>query len=284
MSAHSDILHRRGVLRLLSGSAAFAASAGGMALLASGGASWAGPSRAKAAVARAPKLPGLIEKSRALPEISARIAAISQGLLGTRYRGHTLIGGPKTSEIFVTREDDFDCVTFCETVLAAALSRKPDDFVPALRAIRYHDGIVTYYARNHYFHEWCVRNVANGLCREVALPGMATIEKTVTWHREFEPRHFTMRVIPAKSFLDNHAMLRAGDIAGFVTRRASLDYFHTGFVMFGAKGEFLLRHAAESRRRVIDEPMARFMRANRVRYVTVLRPRDPAAGTTTSKI
>jgi hypothetical protein len=272
MNGRPDILHRRGLLRLFAAGAAFAASGGA----------------AQAATARAPKLPGLIETSHALPDISARIAAISHGLLGTRYRGHTLIGGPKSSEVFVSREDGFDCVTFCETVLAAALSRKPDDFVPALRAIRYHDGIVTYYARNHYFHEWCARNVANGLCRDVELPGAVTIEKTVTWHREFEPRHFRMRVTPAKSFLDNHAMLRDGDIAGFVTRRSNLDYFHTGFVMFGtrgkSKGEFLLRHAAESRGRVLDEPMARFMRANRVRYVTVLRPRDPAAGTTASKI
>lgn len=273
MTGRFDIAHRRDVLRLFAGSAALLAS---------------GPAWAKVARARPPKLPGLIETSRAFPGVSERIAAISQGLLGTRYRGHTLIGSPKTSEEFVSREDAFDCVTFCETVLAAALSARPEDFVPALRMIRYHDGIVTYYARNHYFHEWCARNIANGLCREVELPGMVTIEKTVTWHREFEPRHFTMRVIPAKSLLDHHTMLKNGDIAGFVTRRSNLDYFHTGFVMFGhngkSKGELLLRHAAESRRRVIDEPMARFMRANRVRYVTVLRPRDPAASTATSKI
>jgi hypothetical protein len=268
MNEGREILHRRGLLRLLAAGAVFAAGGG----------------VARAAAARAPKLPGLIETSHALPDIAARIAAISHGLLGARYRGHTLIGGPKRPEVFVTREDGFDCVTFCETVLAAALSRRPDDFVPALRMIRYHDGIVTYYARNHYFHEWCARNVANGLCGDVELPGAVTIEKTVTWHREFGPRHFTMRVIPAESVLDNRTMLRNGDIAGFVARRSNLDYFHTGFVMFGATGEFLLRHAAQSRGRVLDEPMARFVRANRVRYVTVVRPRDPAAGTTASKI
>jgi hypothetical protein len=268
MNDGPENLHRRGLLRLLAAGAVFAAGGGA----------------ARAAAARAPKLPGLIETAHALPDISARIAAISHGLLGARYRGHTLIGGPKRSEVFVTREDGFDCVTFCETVLAAALSRQQADFVPALRMIRYHDGIVTYYARNHYFHEWCARNVANGLCGDVELPGAVTIEKTVTWHREFGPRHFTMRVIPAESVLDNRAMLRSGDIAGFVARRSNLDYFHTGFVMFGAKGDFLLRHAAQSRGRVLDEPMAHFVRANRVRYVTVLRPRDPTAGPTASKI
>jgi hypothetical protein len=271
MNEGRETLHRRGLLRLLAAGAAFAAG-GGVA----------------GATARTPKLPGLIETGRGLPDISARIAAISHALLGTRYRAHPLIGGPNSPEVFVAREDGFDCVTFCETVLAAALSGEPGDFVPALRMIRYHDGIVTYYARNHYFHEWCARNVANGLCRDVELPGMVTIERTVTWHREFEPRRFTMRVIPAKSFLDNHAMLRNGDIAGFVTRRSNLDYFHAGFVMFGAAGKsndaFLLRHAAQSRGRVLDEPMARFVHANRVRYVTVVRPRDPAAGTTAAKI
>ena len=38
--------------------------------------------------------------------------------------------------------------------------------------------------------------------------------------------------------------------------------------------KFLLRHASQSHSRVVDESMARFVAANRVRYVTLLRPRD----------
>ena len=75
--------------------------------------------------------------------------------------------------------------------------------------------------------------------------------------------------------LANATKLLPGDIVGFVSRRANLDYFHTGFVAFGAKGELLLRHASSTHRWVIDERMAAFIAVNRPKYVTVLRPQEP---------
>ena len=72
------------------------------------------------------------------------------------------------------------------------------------------------------------------------------------------------------------ALLKTGDIVGFVTQRPNLDYFHIGFVAFGDNGEFLLRHASKSRDRVLDERMDRFVAHNRVHYVTLLRPQELA--------
>ena len=60
-----------------------------------------------------------------------------------------------------------------------------------------------------------------------------------------------------------------------MTHRPDLDYFHVGFVMFGDRGELLLRHAAKSRHRVLDERMDRFIALNGVGYVTLLRPQEP---------
>ena len=263
------LVERRAVLRLFAGGAAFAA-AGGPAFAALRG--------------NEPRLPRLIAQSRAFPGIAGRIDFISQGLLGVRYRGHTLIGGPRTPEAMVTREDGFDCVTFCETVLAAARANAVEEFAAILRQIRYQDGVVNWLTRNHYHHEWSQRNVANRLCRDVELPGTVTIEKTVTWHRALGARRFAMRVIPVNSLFEHRAMLATGDIVGFVTARRNLDYFHTGLVVFGGNGEFLLRHASQSRGRVLDDTMQNFVRANRVHYVTALRPLDPAAGVAASKI
>src|SRR5262245_51740469 len=62
----------------------------------------------------------LIAQARALPQVAQRIGVISGGLLGVRYQANTLIGGPANPEVFVVRDDAFDCVTFCEVVLAAA--------------------------------------------------------------------------------------------------------------------------------------------------------------------
>ncbi len=159
----------------------------------------------------------------------------------------------------MVRDDGFDCVTYCETVLAAAIARSPAAFAPALRAIRYHNGVVEWRERNHYFFDWSAHNVANGTCRVIAMKGEVELDKTVTWHKALGRRHFAMHVIPRASFLANRAKLATGDIVGFVTRRPNLDYFHVGFVAFGTKGEFLLRHASRMHGRVLDERMARFV-------------------------
>jgi hypothetical protein len=239
-----------------------------------GGAALAGWQPAQASEARIDRL---IEAASALPTISQRIDLISRRLIGTRYRGYTLIGGPNRREQFVVRDDGFDCVTYCETVLAAAIARKPTAFAATLRAIRYDHGVVEWRERNHYFFEWSAHNVANGACRAITLDGEVEVDKTVTWHKALGRRHFAMHVIPRAVFLANRGKLKTGDIVGFVTRRPNLDFFHVGFIAFGPKGEFLLRHASEHHGRVLDERMPRFCAANHVRYVTLLRPREATA-------
>jgi N-acetylmuramoyl-L-alanine amidase-like len=244
---------RRDVLGLIAGAAAFAAGA-------------------RPGLARENRIERLIYATRDMPLISERIAFISAALRGTRYVGYTLIGGPDRPERFVVRDDGFDCVTYCETVLAAARGRNLGDFETVLRQVRYYNGIVEWRERNHYFFEWGEHNVANDVCRPIVMDGAITIRKTVDWQKGLGTRHFTMTVIPHAVFLANKAMLADGDIVGFVTRRPNLDYFHVGFVMFGKRNELLLRHAAKSRHRVLDEDMERFIAFNRVGYVTLLRP------------
>lgn len=256
MNADSNF-DRRGVLRILGG----AVLAGGVA-----------PAMAE----DEPRIGTLILDASHLPTISKRVDYIAAALKGTRYRGYTLIGGPRRAERFVSRDDAFDCVTYCETVLAAAMSRTPFEFEDHLRAIRYHNGVVTWRERNHYFFEWGQHNVENRTCRWVAMDGAIDIQKTVTAERGLGRRRFPMTVIPRETLLANRTELVPGDIIGFVTQRANLDYFHVGFVAFGDKGELLLRHASQTRRRVLDESLDRFAARYHVRYVTLLRPQEPA--------
>ncbi len=248
-------LSRRKALQCLAGAAAFAARP------------------ANAGEARIDKL---IAEAAAKGDISQRIAFISRALIGTEYRGYTLVGGPKSPEKFVVRDDAFDCVTFCETVLAAAIARAPGAFDAALKVIRYHDGVVAWHERNHYYFEWSQHNIENKVCRPIVADGAVQIEKTVDSEKGLGRRHFVMQVIPRAVFLDSTALLKDGDIVGFVTQRPNLDYFHIGFVMFDDGGHFLLRHAAKSRGRVLDERMDRFVAINRVKYVTLLRPQERA--------
>ena len=104
------------------------------------------------------------------------------------------------------RDDAFDCVTFCETVLAAAIAHDLGDLDATLRTIRYHNGVVAWRERNHYFFEWSQHNVENKTCRPVAMDGSVELQKSVYWHREPRPRQFPlMTVIHALYALANTA-------------------------------------------------------------------------------
>jgi N-acetylmuramoyl-L-alanine amidase-like protein len=216
----------------------------------------------------------LIEQSRSLPHVSQRIEFISHALLGVRYQANTLIGGPRHPERFVVRDDAFDCVTFCEVVLAAAIVPDLGGFEDALRRIRYDHGAVQWDQRNHYFADWCQRNVDNGTCQFVAIEPSIVVDKTVTAERGLGKRQVSIRAVAKTTLLAHASDLAPGDIIGFTSRRADLDYFHAGLIAFGKDHNLLLRHASHSRGRVVEQPMAAFCAANLVRSVTLLRTVD----------
>jgi len=217
----------------------------------------------------------LIAKASALSSLAQRIEAISRALIGAPYIGYTLIGGPHRTERFVVRDDGFDCVTFCETVLAAARVFRAQDFEPELKKIRYREGAVEWRERNHYFSDWCEFNIANGVCRTVAIPGGEPVRKTLTTMRGLGPRPMSLVAVSRANLVAHRDLLATGDIIGFLSRRPGLDYFHTGLVVVDANGDLWLRHAARSRGRVLDTSLMRFMTGNGVRAVTVVRPQEP---------
>ena len=252
---------RRSFVQMLVGAPLLAATTGGSAH----------------AEAAATSIDRLIKEARARPaalaSVSERMDFISRALLGVRYQANTLIGGPQRPEQFVIRADAFDCVTFCEFVLAAAMARNYGEFETALRTIRYEHGKVGWAERNHYFAEWCRRAVENRICAPVAVPETVTVDKTVQWGNQGR-RQVSIIGVPSEILLANAASLENGDIIGFLSRRPNLDFFHTGLVIFEDDGALMLRSAAQSRRRVLDEPMDRFLAANKVQHVALLRPLD----------
>jgi Protein of unknown function (DUF1460) len=219
------------------------------------------------------KLPRLIEGARALPDISQRIDYISHAFLGAPYIVDPLGGGAGKKEHLVLREDGFDCVTYCETVLAAARSRAPDDLALELRRMRYHNGEIDWFARNHYFAEWGHNNIANGICRPVALPGAVRIRKTLTYMRGLKPVTVSFAANPRASLFAYRDRLATGDMLAFVSRRSDTDVFHTGILIVDSK-TLVLRNAAKSRGRVLDQRLADFFDFSGARQVMILRPQE----------
>ncbi len=217
----------------------------------------------------------LIQEAPADGGLSQRIDFISRALLGVRYQADTLIGGPRRQELFVVRADAFDCITYCEVVLAAAIAKDIGEFEAVLRCIRYEHGEVRWDQRNHDFAKWSQRIVENKICQPVRMNPSVSIEKTLNGGG-LGKRWFSIIGIAPSTLLANHQLLRGGDVIGFVSRQSNLDFFHAGFTAFGKNAGLLLRHASQSYGRVLDEKMETFLAANGVKYVTLLRAENPA--------
>ena len=184
--------------------------------------------------AREAVIPRLIRETRGYDRVSQRIDHISRSLLGAPYQGRTLIGAPDRKEIFVLRDDAFDCVTYCEAVLAAAIAKDYPHYAQVLKRIRYANGVVGWSDRNHDFAQWSRANLDNRIC----LP--ASISPSVTLDKRLEggglgKRSYEIPAIATPRLIANQKALQVGDIVGFVSRRSELDFFHTGFIAFNAR-------------------------------------------------
>ena len=128
-------------------------------------------------------------------------------------------------------------------------------------------------------------------CREQDLPlastwtARSTSHKTVNSHRGLGKRRFAMRVIPRAVVAGQRRQARDRRHRRLRQPAAEPGLFpHAALSPSRDKAQLLLRHAVESRRRVLDERMDRFVARYRVRYVTLLRPEETAAAVAVKKI
>ena len=192
----------------------------------------------------------------------ARLTLLSGMLLDRPYRPNPLVGDAEQDEQLVSRLDSFDCVTFVESVWALAEAEDPDGLVPALQALRYHDGRIAWSRRNHYTSQWIARNEEAGLLERVGVD---------RWTRVGEPRTL--------SALASHPPVAWDPVCLPVdSTRDDLDVFHVGLLI--ATSPLRLRHAGRSAGRVVDEPLTAFLERNDTPGLLVARATDfsPAGG------
>jgi len=82
----------------------------------------------------------LINKATQINELNQRLKAVSYSLLSRPYKTNPLIGSKNIPEQFIASLDYFDCVTFCETVLALTIN--PNNFLTTLKQLRYKHGTI----------------------------------------------------------------------------------------------------------------------------------------------
>lgn len=214
-----------------------------------------------------------------LPE---RFLRATEGFLGTRYASSPLGEGEGQDPDPLLRWDAVDCVTVVEEAMALALTPDAAGLLATLNAIRY-DGAPAYGHRNHVMEaQWLPANVRKGFLRDVTRryggDDTRTAVKVITeatWREKSGQRlgledaaqvkgRFELDLIPAEKALA--ALSKAPSGLLLVVARADRPWLvtrvsHVGVLVQSPKGP-MLRHASRSFGRVVDEPLAAFLKRN----------------------
>jgi Protein of unknown function (DUF1460) len=214
----------------------------------------------------------LIAKANTEPDFAQRMRLISSQFIGYPYLINPLVGSHVEPEVFVTRMDGFDCVTFLETVLALAGSRDPEDFLVRLREIRYEKGVVDWSTRLHYTTDWSRYHVRRNFLIDLTR-GEETVprSKRLNFLEGLKSKNAHFRYFPKKRLRAVSRRLADGDLIYFVSTRKGLDVFHVGLIV-RKEDRVLMRHAARSRGAVVEQELSEFFNANRMSGFIINRP------------
>lgn len=221
-------------------------------------------------------LKATVMQTPALPDLSpARLKQISGRYVGTPYRldplGEGPGRGPDTDPLFTRTA--VDCQTLIEQVMAEATAITPQDLDAQVLKIRYGGAEPRLDRRLHFCipdwfqHPWPVRDVT----AQVAPGKTVNITRTIDRARLFKERGLTdvadappaekvtTAYIPRASVAAVEASIPDGSIALFVISNPETTIIgHCGFLFRTADG-VILRHASQTRRRVIDEPLSTYL-------------------------
>jgi hypothetical protein len=206
--------------------------------------------------------------------VGNRIEVLSRYLLGRPYKTDPLIGAAGTPEVFTTSLEEFDCVTYIETVVALARSSGVDEFLAWLRKIRYAEGRVEWKCRNHYMTGWIRNNVRLGALRRVPANVVpVTKERTLNVVPGLSPRKVRFDCVPKPAIGKLQSHFKTGDLIFFGSTRKHLDIFHCGILVRDGE-RLLMRHASRSRKGVVEQELSEFLKNNRMAGVIVVRPTE----------
>jgi hypothetical protein len=214
----------------------------------------------------------LLKKLENETHLERRIDFISSYFVGRSYDGQPLIGGPTEKEVLKISLDGFDCVTYVETVLAAARSWSLGEFVNEVRKLRYIDGNVDWSQRNHYMTGWARQNQKRHVIKNVTR-GPNTIPKNriLSTVAGLPAHRVRFRCFPKKKSTRVREKISTGDIITFVSTKPGLDVFHIG-LLIKTDGTVFMRHATRAAGEVVEQDLTGFLANNRMTGFILLRP------------
>lgn len=222
----------------------------------------------------------LLHTAQSLSDEGVKIDYISSRFLNTPYKAHTLIGSAKKPEQFTVRLDGVDCMTYIESVEALRRSHSFEQFLGAVKSVRYKNGSVAFQNRNHFFLNWRDNNspfIAD-VTRQVGDTASHSIVKHLNepWQKPLIPGipvvGALVHYIPGYR-IDHKILsrLKSGDYVGLYTDRSGLDVSHVGIVVKKGTQTFF-RHASNEPyvNKVVDSAFVDYFKYQR--GFIVLRP------------
>jgi hypothetical protein len=205
-----------------------------------------------------------------------RIEGFSRHFLGLPYKTNPLIGTVDTPEVFTASLDEFDCVTYVETVVALARASAVDEFFEWLRRIRYEQGMVEWERRNHYMSSWIRNNIKSGALRRLPAKIVPVSKRrTLNAVPGLGPMKVQFECVPKASIGKLKRDVKTGDLMFFGSTRKHLDIFHCGILVWNGDRLFV-RHASRSQHGVVEQDLDDFLKKNRMSGVIVVRPTEAA--------
>ena len=218
---------------------------------------------------------------KTLPTLRERLLEATEHFVGTPYVTSPLGEGSGHDADPLLRWDAVDCVTMIEQSIALSTA-EPSTLVEVLTALRY-DGPPAWENRLHIMEaQWLPQNVKRGLLRDVTAQwgGEKTrrvkkVLSAATWKEKSgaglalpegkQPRGtFELDLIPSE-FAAEALRKAPGGLVVVVVRadRPSLvtRVSHVGVLVQTPKGP-MLRHASRSFKKVVDEPVSRYLTRN----------------------
>lgn len=206
-----------------------------------------------------------------------KIAVYSGLALGTPYARDCLGEGTegrcdKDPLIDFTR---VDCLTFCEQILALAISKDYKDTLKNLQKIRYRNGAISFHTRNHFVmadwiihNQWLLKNLTEEYCGTLCKEMIKTIDRRTFAASKgcadtdsFPPAE-TVKIhyLPKQHLLSRASGLKGSEMMILITTREGIFASHLGFIVKGNDGSLAFRHASSIHNKVIDEPFNQLYR------------------------
>jgi len=225
----------------------------------------------------------LLSKTKHAHSTGSRIDILSRHFVGHPYRPNPLIGSADTAEVFTVALDGFDCVTYIETILALARASNVDEFIEWLRKIRYEQGCIQWEWRNHYMTLWIRNNIREGIVKSISIPAVPIVsrERVLNVVPGLAAQQTRVECVPKLAVPRLATYLHSGDLIFFVSTRKNLDVFHTGIIMRDGNS-ILMRHASRSQGFVVEQELSKFLKANRMAGIIVVRPQEDTGCTAVS--